>query len=194
MKHVLLAFFVSVFFFGNGNALAKENMYNPTCVFPFAGQVTDEGVADMIGTILANCAPNDRLLIHVFSQGGSEQAAFTFYNFLRRWPGGVDTVAVGNVLSAAIPIFLAGEYRTIDWSSVILVHPASQFIQTDADIRFLRERTSMLRHNDDIYVSIIAERTGLTLGEVYRLNELSEVFETNRALELGFAHEVLPRP
>lgn len=184
---------VLLLFLCGETASAEVQLTNqpPRCELMLSGPIFNEEVASLIMGIRENCETEQRLYIEMMSGGGSEQAAFTLYNFLRNWPGGVDTHAIGEVVSAAIPVFLAGEHRTIAWSALVLIHPASFGEISRADRRVLQEMASVMDLNDAIYLGIIIDRTGLSMLEVEHINEQSLAIGATEAVELNIAHAVV---
>lgn len=123
------------------------------------------------------------LNLYISSPGGSVSYCVTLYNFLKNKQDRLEihTHNIGEVSSAAILVYLAGEIRTCDNIAKFLLHPITRNISGNlyyhqmveymddfrADIRnyvdILRRETNSLKGNYSTDLDILLERDNLVL-------------------------------
>lgn len=84
----------------------------------FGEGITAAAVSDALAKI------KGRATIRINSPGGSADEGVAIYNLLRRHDGGVDTHNEALAASAASIIFLAGDKRTMERGSKLMIHRA----------------------------------------------------------------------
>jgi ATP-dependent protease ClpP protease subunit len=125
----------------------------------------------------------------------------------KREGGTVTSHAAGLIGSAAVPIYLSGDYRTMDHNAWVMLHPHSlhgkalkDFIWTEVeednptDETLFRKAGGYLTHD---YAKYVSDRTNLTYEEAlkYVTTTNSEQgqywFSAYESFEMGFANELI---
>lgn len=93
----------------------------------------------------------------------------------------VRTVAEGYVMSAAVPIFMLGDYRVISPRSYIMIHP----LQGVGDVTKLNLDTqNMLTRVENIYADVVSSRSSLSREFVWEMmHPLTEVRDYDKGYE-----------
>lgn len=148
-----------------------------------------EGVtAKAVGESLSGI--KGRAKIRINSPGGSADEGIAIYNMLKRHPGGVDTHNEALAASAASIIFMAGEKRTMERGSKLMIHCAHCVaIGNSADMKKMVE---VLDAYDKDMASIYAEYMGLDAEEVLALMEKETWYDAAAAQDAGLATDVAP--
>ncbi|MBY0538039.1 ATP-dependent Clp protease proteolytic subunit [Patescibacteria group bacterium] len=182
MKFIKILLTICALNIGGGMATAQEQSY---CDQYFYGIIDQDTVGMFIDKVLLDeCDAGSQLRVFISSAGGDPQAAMGLYDWLQLLEA--DTVAMGDVASAAVPLFLAGKVRTALPNARFLIHPGYTFVQekmTDRDFAELKERDAW---DDEMYNRIIAERTGLERSKVDKMVDPFTVFGVDEAKEWGF--------
>ncbi len=164
----------------------------------FNKSVEPETSMEMMGSISKLYTANPRFTIDLFinSIGGSVSDSFATYDFITTiLKPNLRTIALGEVSSSAVPIFLAGEPRYIGKSAVLKFHRFSTTMSCDARLtsEICKKTIENFRRSENIYVQILVNRTG---GKITKkmANALLDDLATVSAIEavgLGLAHEIL---
>lgn len=131
----------------------------------------------------------------VTSPGGPTGVAMSFFDLMRNiYRPNLQTVGSGDVDSAGVILFLAGERRLITSNTTMLLHLAGRTF--DGGRRFsTADMESMLKEDslkDWQYASVVATVSGkLSVEEVLDLMRKNTVLTATEAVELGIAHQVL---
>jgi len=179
MKLALVAFFVSL-------SLAPVSAQE-YCEQYFLSDVTIDSVGAFVKAAVSECEAEQVLRVYVSSVGGDPQAALGLHDWLRQRRA--ETVAMGDVASAAITIFLAGEKRTAYPNTRFLLHPGEMHLSSKYTDRDLAELVALDKWDDDRYNAVIAERTGLPLVQVEGMVYPFTIFGVEQAREWGFVTE-----
>ena len=144
--------------------------------------VTAAAVGDALGRI------SGRATIRINSPGGSADEGVAIYNLLRRHPGGVDTHNEALAASAASIVFLAGEKRTMERGSRVMIHCAHcMAIGNRAGMEKMAE---VLAVYDDSMAAIYAEHMGIDEQEVLSLMEEETWYDADGAMSVGLATDL----
>ena len=136
----------------------------------------------------------DIVRIHLLSPGGAVHVMFAVYDLLMEFKAKgliIETHGYGVVGSAAVPIFLAGDIRTLNNHGYIMIHPHSgvknPMLQGNVNKTF-DEWTNR-------YAQILVDRTKITKEEAlgflngnFRIK--AEWINANRALKYGLITEI----
>ncbi len=165
-----------------GPAVAEDVTY---CEKTFSGEISQTSVVLFIEAMeVSSCEAATKLRVTIYSPGGDPQAAMALYDWLQAH--NADTVALGEISSAAVTVFLAGEHRTAFPNSVFLIHPGSVFMHGDYTDRDRAEIDAMDDWDEDHYKQTIVNRTRLSRQEVDQMFEHFDLFGAKEALEWGF--------
>lgn len=164
----------------------------------FSGQVDEASVASLCKGISEHSDkhPEETITLFIFSGGGSFRAAMAFYEFVTRiLKPDLQTVALGEIGSAAILMYLAGGERGITKNSRIFLHELSKKYEDGAtlstgDTEVLNRNTSA---SQKLYARILAEcSTGrISQKAVEELMRKNTTLSSKEAVKFGLAHKIL---
>ena len=134
------------------------------------------------------------ITIYINSPGGSVQAGLAIYDVIRLLKSPVTMVCSGLAASMGAIIYLAGDKRFMLEHSRIMIHDPA-FGGTH-DIAY-RKPLEIQYELDDLnkcrekLASIIAERTGKSLEEVYEVTKRDSFYNADEAVDFGLATDVV---
>ena len=94
--------------------------------------------------------------------------------------------------SAAVPVALACDHRTIGGGGSIFLH-RSQAVQIGDCRDLIAAARSMAKH-DRRYQALVADRTGEAVSTIRDLCDNDTTLSSSEAVRLGFAHEITGEP
>ena len=137
----------------------------------------------------------DEIMLVVSSTGGWNHPANWLVDFLRSLPIPVNTHALGEVRSIAVPVFLAGARRTADPKSRFVLHSMTWNFSQSQSYHAIQE--SMERFEADIahYVSVVTEATQNKLSaalitDILKGSASAMLVDSSRAIEVGMVHDL----
>jgi len=150
---------------------------------------TGEGItAAAVGDSLK--AIKGRAVVRINSPGGSADEGVAIYNLLKRHAGGVDTHNEALAASAASIIFLAGDKRTMERGSKLMIHRAHTIaIGNSVDMTKMSEVLAMY---DTQMADLYAEYMALDSTEVLSMMTDETWFDAADAVASGLATDLLP--
>lgn len=164
----------------------------------FAGKVDDGCIVPMTTEIvnLIEKDPEESVCLFISSGGGACRTGFSFYEFMVRiLKPKLITVALGEVGSIAILMYLAGTTRYITKGATLYLHEASRTFSGDTSFSLSEVDTCLeeLRIDQKKYLSIILERTDGKLSEkkILEMMKQNTTLTAEQAVEMGLAHEIL---
>lgn len=150
-------------------------------------------VIDEIARLQKESNPK-RITLIVSSDGGGVKAGFWLYDHLMTQVTiEIQTAVFGAAGSMAIPIVLAGDHRYIAPHATLFFHEESKRAQRDTtfEISELRATLAEMEMGQNHYIDVLAERSGLSRQKVKKLMRDTTTISAEKALELGFVHEIL---
>jgi ATP-dependent Clp protease protease subunit len=150
---------------------------------------TGEGItATAVGDSLK--AIKGRAIVRINSPGGSADEGVAIYNLLKRHPGGVDTHNEALAASAASIIFLAGDKRTMERGSKLMIHRAHTIaIGNSVDMTKMSEVLAMY---DTQMADLYAEYMALDSTKVLSMMTDETWFDAADAVASGLATDLSP--
>ena len=106
-----------------------------------------------------------RILLNIYSLGGSVSGAVAIYNYLKALPFEIQTHNCGEVTSGAILIYLAGVKRTSENYSKFTIHPVALSLNGSYSHFQLKEFTDTLNADIKLYASIVNKETNNLCGD-----------------------------
>lgn len=150
---------------------------------------TGEGVtAKRISAALRNLGSGP-VTVHVNSPGGDVFEGFAIYNLLREHKGEVTVKVLGLAASAASVIAMAGDTIQIARAGFFMVH--NSWVMAAGNRHDLREIADWMEPFDAAMADIYVSRTGKDLAEVQRQMDGETWIAGSRAVEEGYADELL---
>jgi ATP-dependent Clp protease protease subunit len=166
----------------------------------FYANVTEKSVNDLIMFLTQSLAqqnsekPYDELIIQISSSGGSSDHGLLAFNFLKQIQIPKTTIGMGNVDSAAIMLFCAGDKRMTMPSCRFVLHQALLNINGQFDSKKLTELGNMTKRITDDYASVIHKTTNQKkVNVVKKINE-GTVLSSNEAQDFGLVTEIIDKP
>jgi ATP-dependent protease ClpP protease subunit len=157
-------------------------------------RATNERVLAKMEKLVAR-EPEEDIFLFVTSTGGPTGTAMSFYDTVEHvLKPRLTTIGSGDVDSAGIVIYLAGDRRYVTLHTTLLLHPAGRHFGTERYTT--REMEAMLaedRLKDAQYASLIATRSHGRLREsdVLQMMERHTVLAPLELVRLGLADAVL---
>ena len=171
---------------------------NPKRCISCFGDITPE-IADKISQRAIEFVFQDNeaeIYLLIGSGGGSTIAGFALCDlFASVLKPKLTTIALGEIGSMAVAIFLSGAKRFIAKNAYVYLHEASRVFKntTTVEIRNLKGAIEDLAYSHKTYVKILVERSGgkLTQAHAEELMHKETTLSPEQAIELGIAHEIL---
>jgi ATP-dependent protease ClpP protease subunit len=116
--------------------------------------------------------PNfEALTVLLSSNGGSNHDALALFNFIRSLPIAIHMHAVGHVGSAAVPVFLAGHYRTCAPLSRFFFHAGAWTFPSEGQgSDRIAEALNLLDDDSRIARQIVTENTSIPKDKLKTLH------------------------
>jgi ATP-dependent protease ClpP protease subunit len=131
-----------------------------------------------------------RAVVRINSPGGSADEGVAIYNLLKRHPGGVDTHNEALAASAASIIFLAGEKRTMERGSKLMIHRAHTIaIGNQSEMVKMAEVLSLY---DKDMARLYSEHMGLDEDFVLELMDEETWYDAEDAVAVKLATDMAP--
>lgn len=129
------------------------------------------------------------ITIYINSPGGEVISGLAIYDMISLMKSPVRTVCYGAASSMGAVIFLAGDKREMLLHSRLMIHDPS-YSHNDIGGRKPHEIQHELDKLNEIRLAladIIAERTGKSVEEIYRITAEDTYYNSKEALEFGLA-------
>ena len=131
------------------------------------------------------------ITVWINSPGGDCVAAAQIYNMLANYKGNVTVKIDGIAASAASVIAMAGHTVLMSPVSMMMIHnPATVAF---GDHTEMAKAIEMLEGVKDSIINAYALKTGMSRAKLSRLMDAETWMDAFRAVELGFADEVMKR-
>ena len=151
---------------------------------------TGDGVtAKRIAAALRNMGAGP-VTVNINSPGGDMFEGLAIYNLLREHKGEVTVKVLGLAASAASVIAMAGDTVQIARAGFLMIHNA--WVVSMGNRNDLREVADWLEPFDAAMADIYAARTGAEVKAMAKLMDAEAWIGGTRAVEDGFADELLP--
>lgn len=158
----------------------------PKSSYMMCGEVNDEMVLNVAKALVGK---KKNLLIN--STGGDVNDGFALYDLIKMHNPELRTIGVGQVQSIAILPFLAGKRRICTANCRFMFHHGT-FQQTQPEGQMeMRGIVKELVELDKKYQQLIVKHTKLSETEVKRLIKYGFYFDAQKALQMGFVHEII---
>jgi len=160
--------------------------------FDFIGPINDESFLALRNYIVSQPNQISHLTINISSLGGSVITGITAYNFLKHLPFTITTHNLGEVSSAAILLYLAGNTRTAESFSKFMIHPISLGVNSSLSYHNVQELLRGIEADIRNYQNITNLETNFLNGKYnieYLLKGDSLVLDTESAYECGIVNK-----
>ena len=168
----------------------------------FLRDVTDSNVHNLIERILKEGGLGG-VRLYICSPGGALAPAISFYEFVRARNVDLEAIAIGEVSSAALFLFLAGkkEKRKATRSAFFLLHKRRVRILKEFLNKLWFSLADRARYNEDREyierieqkaIEILKKETNLDPEEIEKaFKESYRFFDVQQALQLGIVSEII---
>lgn len=167
-------------------------------VFTYTGAITKATPHALANpdSYLAECLGRGPVTLELTSPGGNSDAGLQVFEFFQKNPvlrANLTTVAVGDVSSSAVQVFLSGSRRIVDCKIRLMIHASKIYYSypksfTLEEFVSGRDELEQLR---DVYANNIAQVTSFSQAQIKRFLASGQdtYFNHNRSFDLGFATE-----
>ena len=173
-------------------SLATEGDSAEVCIF---GDITSypwEGTGDMsaynLSKQLAELGDVKQINVRINSYGGEVAEGLAIYNALRNHKAKVITICDGFACSIASVIFMAGDERIMNDSSLLMIHNAWTLAEGNADQ--LRKQADDLEKINEASFKAYLSKVSITEEELKALMDNETWISPEDAVEYGFATDV----
>lgn len=129
--------------------------------------------------------------VWINSPGGDCVAAAQIYNMLKDYKGNVTVKIDGIAASAASVIAMAGAKVLMSPVSMLMIHNPMTVAMGNVDE--MQKAIEMLESVKDSIVNAYQLKTGMTRAKISHLMDAETWMDANKAVELGFADDILFR-
>lgn len=133
------------------------------------------------------CAP----VIFVASAGGSVRSGLAIYDAMRLASCPIRTVCLEFAASMGAVIFMGGDDRRMAPHAELMIHDPLIPQGAGGSALALQETSRRLMQTRKTLTQILSDRSGLTPKRIQSLTAKDTYLSAERAVELGFAHEIL---
>lgn len=130
--------------------------------------------------------------ILINSQGGEEhcgRALAGIIKFYRSVGWTINTYGYGDVQSAAVIVFAAGERRHLSRFASVMVHESTSEVQGNAS--FMKKTAKQMEADEKFWCDLMAELTGTDAKTWLKLHEDESYLRPEEALKLNLATELI---
>lgn len=131
------------------------------------------------------------ITLWINSPGGDCIAAAQIYNMLMDYKGNVTVKIDGIAASAASVIAMAGTKVIMSPVSMLMIH--NPMTMAMGDTKEMEKAISMLSEIKESIINAYEVKTGMSRAKIARLMDAETWMDAHKAMELGFADEMLQR-
>lgn len=131
------------------------------------------------------------ITVWINSPGGDCVAAAQIYNMLMEYPGNVTVKIDGIAASAASVIAMAGTKVCVSPVSMLMIHNPMTF--AFGNTTEMQKAIDMLGEVKESIINAYEIKTGMSRNKISRLMDAETWMNANKAVEMGFADEILQR-
>ena len=141
---------------------------------------------------ISNALPDDGsdIVLEVNSNGGLVTVGSDIYTMLKQYPGNVTAEVTGMAASAASVAIMAADTVFISPTAQMMIHKALLgYVSGNSDD--LDKASNALKASDQGIVNAYVAKTGKSEDEVMELMRNETYMSAQKAVELGFADEIM---
>lgn len=166
---------------------ATINIYGDISSCPYAAEFGDVSANSLVKQLEA-LGDVEKINVHVNSYGGEVAEGLAIYNALRRHKAKVITHCDGFACSIASVIFMAGDERIMNESSLLMIHNA--WTIADGNAEQLRKCADDLEKITEASVKAYKAHSTLSEEEIKALMDAESWILPEEAIEYGFATSI----
>ena len=161
------------------------------------GQVNYDTCNELIKQLMCLEAQDNtkEIIIYINSPGGSVTDGLALYDVIQLLDSPIRTVCIGMAASMGAILFLAGEKRQMLPHSEIMIHdPSYHGLDVGGQKPHeIQRKVDSLNETRKMLAQIIAERTGKSVKEVYKVTAEDTYYKAKAAVEFGLATEIITK-
>ncbi|WP_099203912.1 ClpP family protease [Scatolibacter rhodanostii] len=156
-------------------------------------EITAESVNALILQLQYLSRQNSKkeITLYINSPGGSVSSGLALYDMMKAIPNPIRTVCVGTAASMAAVIFLSGDRREMLKHSQVMLHDPLISEGVGGSALKINSISHNLMKTREIIAEIIAEHTGKTLDEIYKVTANDTFFNAKDAIAFGLADNMI---
>lgn len=159
------------------------------------GEITSEVADAVISQILHLDAedPDAEITLYIDSPGGSVTAGLSIYDVMQAVSADIHTVCVGTAASMAAVLFAAGDRREILRHGEVMVHDPLVSGGISGSALAVQDKSDRLMAKRKVLCGILAQHTGKTLKQIYKVTAKDTYFGAEEAVAFGLADAVIEK-
>ena len=159
------------------------------------GEITSEVADAVISQILHLDAedPDAEITMYIDSPGGSVTAGLSIYDVMQAVSADIHTVCVGTAASMAAVLFASGDRREILRHGEVMVHDPLVSGGISGSALAGQDKSDRLMAKRKVLCGILAQHTGKTLKQIYKVTAKDTYFGAEEAVAFGLADAVIEK-
>ena len=159
------------------------------------GEITSEVADAVISQILHLDAedPDAEITMYIDSPGGSVTAGLSIYDVMQAVSADIHTVCVGTAGSMAAVLFAAGDRREILRHGEVMIHDPLVSGGISGSALTVQDKSNRLMDKRKLLCGILAEHTGKSLKQIYKVTGKDTYFGAEEAVEFGLADSIVEK-
>lgn len=169
---------------------AQAELFDCQKLKPIAGEINGETFISLNNDATDCLDAGYKTVLRISSEGGDAEYSFGAFDLLTEHPNRklLTTIAYGNVASAAVIIFLAGNERLMSCNSTLFLHEPYHTLESGSrsidNLKHLMEEVTRIFNT---MVKIHTKETGLSEEKMKALFRANTSLSAREAIKLGFA-------
>lgn len=159
------------------------------------GEITSEVADAVIAQILHLDAedPDAEITLYIDSPGGSVTAGLSIYDVMQAVSADIHTVCVGTAASMAAVLFAAGDRREILRHGEVMIHDPLVSGGISGSALTVQDKSDRLMAKRKVLSGILAEHTGKSVKQIYKVTAKDTYFGAEEAVEFGLADSIVEK-
>ena len=159
------------------------------------GEINSEVADAVISQILHLDAedPDAEITLYIDSPGGSVTAGLSIYDVMQAVSADIHTVCVGTAASMAAVLFASGDRREILRHGEVMVHDPLVSGGISGSALAVQDKSDRLMAKRKVLCGILAQHTGKTLKQIYKVTAKDTYFGAEEAVAFGLADAVIEK-
>ena len=160
-----------------------------------SGEINSELADAVISQILHLDAedPASEITLYINSPGGSVAAGLSIYDVMQAVTASIRTVCVGTASSMAAVLFAAGNRREIMKHGEVMIHDPLVSGGISGSALAVQDKSDRLMAKRKVLCGILAEHTGKSLKQIYKVTGKDTYFGADEAVQYGLADAVIEK-
>ena len=157
------------------------------------GEINAESVNAIILQLryLQKIAPDEEITIYINSIGGEVSSGLALYDVMKAVSCPIRTVCLGLAASMGALIFASGDKRELLPHARIMIHDPLIRSGVSGSALMIDHFSKDLMKVREITGKILAEHTGKTLKEIYKITATDSYFDAGAAVKFGLADAII---